>query len=170
MFLKVILYFYVFGFCSKYILVFFFKNWFKGYFARSSRLRASHEMCLREIKKSHFHTKSLVVASRVFHDKILLAKCFQVKTGNFSISHRGYHDCLATKSFSRKLQCVLQLPNLQKTHVFSFYAVDMTVFQALCFFPRTTSLKPPSTQNPFSLKPHHFQAKISAKLLQGMFS
>ena len=56
MFLKVILYFRVFSFCSKCIFVFFFKNWFWGCFARSSRLRASREMSLREIKKSHFHT------------------------------------------------------------------------------------------------------------------
>ena len=30
-------------FCSKCIFVFFFKNWFKGCLARSSRLRASRE-------------------------------------------------------------------------------------------------------------------------------
>ena len=36
-------------FCSKCIFVFFFKNWFRGCFARSSWLRASHEKCLREI-------------------------------------------------------------------------------------------------------------------------
>ena len=47
MFLKVILYFFAFSFCSKCILCFFFKNWFKGYFARSSQLRASREMCLK---------------------------------------------------------------------------------------------------------------------------
>ena len=68
MFLKVILYFRVFSFCSKCIFEFFFKNWFRGLFARSSRLRASHEMCLREITKSYFHTESLATASRVFHD------------------------------------------------------------------------------------------------------
>ena len=54
MFLKVILYFHAFSFCSKCIFVFFFKNWFRGFFARSSRLRASRKMCLREITKSHF--------------------------------------------------------------------------------------------------------------------
>ena len=68
MFLKVILYFHVFSFCSKCIFVFFFKNWFRGSFARSSRLRVSHEMCLREIKKSLFHTETLATTSRVFHD------------------------------------------------------------------------------------------------------
>ena len=68
MFLKVILYFRAFSFCSKCIFVFFFKNWFKGCFTRSSQLRASREMCLKEIKKSHFHIKSLATASRVFHD------------------------------------------------------------------------------------------------------
>ena len=68
MFLKVILYFRAFSFCSKCIFVFFFKNWFRGLFVRSSRLRASREMCLREIKKSNFHTESLATASRVFSD------------------------------------------------------------------------------------------------------
>ena len=67
-FLKVILYFCDFSFCSKCIFVFFFKNWFRGLFARSSRLRASHEMCLREIKKSQFYTQSPATTSRVFRD------------------------------------------------------------------------------------------------------
>ena len=35
MFLKVILYFRDFSFCSKSIFVFLFKNWFKGLFAGS---------------------------------------------------------------------------------------------------------------------------------------
>ena len=68
MFLKVILYFCAFSFCSKCIFAFFFKNSFRGYFARRSRLRASREMCLREIKKSHFYTESLVTTLRVFRD------------------------------------------------------------------------------------------------------
>ena len=76
MFLKVFLYFRTFSFCSKCIFVFFFKNWFKGCFARSSRLRASCEMCLKEIKKSRFHTKSLATASWVFRNEILLVKYF----------------------------------------------------------------------------------------------
>ena len=42
-------------------------------------------------------------------------------------------DCFATKSFSRKLQCVsrliLRLPNPRKTRVFSFYVADETFFQ-----------------------------------------
>ena len=67
-FLKVILYFLAFSFCTKWIFVFFFKNWFRVYFVRSSRLRASREMCLREIKKSHFHIESLATASRIFCD------------------------------------------------------------------------------------------------------
>ena len=54
MFLKMILYFRDFSFCSKCIFVFFFKNWFRGLFARSLRLRASREMCLREISKVTF--------------------------------------------------------------------------------------------------------------------
>ena len=37
-------------FCSKFIFMFFFKNWFRGSFARSLRLRASRKTSLREIK------------------------------------------------------------------------------------------------------------------------
>ena len=44
-----ILYFRVLCFCSKCFFVFFFKNWFRGCLARSSRLRASHKKGLREI-------------------------------------------------------------------------------------------------------------------------
>ena len=55
-------------FVQNAFLCFSSKNWFKGHFARSSRLRASCEMCLREIKRSDFHTESLTTASRVFHD------------------------------------------------------------------------------------------------------
>ena len=68
LFLKVILYFGVFSFCSKCNFVFFFKNWFRGHFMRTSWLRASCEMCLREIKRSHFHTESQATTSRVFRD------------------------------------------------------------------------------------------------------
>ena len=57
-----------FSFCLKYIFVFFFKNWFRGSFTRSSRLRASREASLREIKFFQFHTESLTTISRVFHD------------------------------------------------------------------------------------------------------
>ena len=68
LFLKVILYFRVFSFCSKCIFVFFFKNWFRGSFARSSRLRASPEKCLREIKFFQLHKESLATISPVFHE------------------------------------------------------------------------------------------------------
>ena len=51
MFLKVILYFHVFSFCSTCIFVFFIKNWFIGCFARSSRLRVSR---LERNQKSYF--------------------------------------------------------------------------------------------------------------------
>ena len=49
MFLKVILYFRAFSFCSKCIFVLFFKNLFRGIFAGSSQLKASCEKSLREI-------------------------------------------------------------------------------------------------------------------------
>ena len=66
--LKVILYFRAFSFWSKCIFVFFFKKWFKGCFVRSSQLRASREMCLKETKRSHFHIESLATASWVFRN------------------------------------------------------------------------------------------------------
>ena len=59
MFLKVILYFHVFSFFFMLI----HKNWFRGSFARSSRLRASREKCLREINFCHF-TQRLSLLSR----------------------------------------------------------------------------------------------------------
>ena len=49
MFLKVILYFRAFSFCSKCIFVLFFKNLFRGIFAKILQLRASYEKSLREI-------------------------------------------------------------------------------------------------------------------------
>ena len=57
-------------------LCFFIKNWLKGCFARSSQLRASREICLREIKSHIFHTETLATTSWVFHDYPLLAKWF----------------------------------------------------------------------------------------------
>ena len=129
MFLKVILYFHVSSFCSTCILVFFIKNWFRGCFARSSRLRASRKMCLREIKS---HTETLATASRVFRDWPLLAKWFLgKKTGFFTKSHRNFRDCLVTNSFSQKHLCFsgsfrdcfmtyLLLPSPRKTRVFFF--------------------------------------------------
>ena len=108
-----------------------------------SRLRSSCEMVLGKNWKFFNFTQRLLRLSR---------------------------DCFTTKSFSRNLQCVSQLPNPQKMHVFSFYVADVTVFSNTLFFPRTASLKPLSTQNLFSLKPHHFQAKISIKSPQDIFS
>ena len=66
LFLKVILYFRAFSFCSKCIFVFFFKNWFRGCFVRSSRLRASCKKCLREMIFWQFTQK----LSQLSHDYI----------------------------------------------------------------------------------------------------
>ena len=106
MFLEVISYFRAFSFCSKCIFVFFFKNWFKGCFARSSRLRASHEMCLRENKKSHFSFRKSRYCLAGISLLTLLAKCFLGK--NWNILNfiqkllRLSRDCFVTKRFSRK--------------------------------------------------------------------
>ena len=60
-----------------YVLLVFVQNAFLCFssktgsevFSREARkLRASHEMCLREIKKSPFHTESLTTTSWVFRD------------------------------------------------------------------------------------------------------
>ena len=144
MFLKVILYFHVSSFCSKCIFVFFIKTWFRDCFARSSRLRASREMCLREIKSTIFHTETLITASRVFHDYPLLAKWFlgknwiflkitqklsqlsraQFATNSFSRKHLcfsgSFHNCFATNSL---------LPNPRKMRVFSLNVADVTCFE-----------------------------------------
>ena len=128
MFLKMILYFPTFSFCSKCIFVFFFKNWFRCCFARSSRLRASHEMCLMEIKKSHFSVRKSRYCLAGISLLTLLAKCFLGKNWNFfnfiQRLSRLSCDCFVTKHFSWKLQCVsrliLRLPNLRKTCIFSF--------------------------------------------------
>ena len=125
MFLKVILYFRVFNFFSKCIFVFFFKNWFRGNFARSLRLRASRETSLREInffsisyRKSHYCLTSIL---RLKPSREMI---FRKKIGKFSIQYRGYRDCFMTKSFLWKLLCfswlILRLPNPWKTRVFSF--------------------------------------------------
>ena len=60
---------------------------------------------------------------------------FLGKTRNFSSLYKGYRDCFATKSFSRKLQYVSRLiswlSNPRKMRVFSFYVADVTSFQKL---------------------------------------
>jgi len=44
----------------------------------------------------------------------------------------------------------------------------VTVFQNILISLAKSLSNPPSTQNHFSLKSHHFQGKISGKSLQGM--
>ena len=89
MFFKVILYLCAFSFCSKFIFVFFFKNSFKSCFVRSSRLRASRKMCLREIKKSHFHIECLAISSRVFATKIFSRNGFRQKLEIFQFHRKA---------------------------------------------------------------------------------
>ena len=120
---KVILYFCDFSFCSKWIFVFFFKNWFRGLFAKRLRLSFSWNVLKGNFKVTFSYRKShycLANISRLNSSH----KMFLGKTGNFSNSYRGYRDCFATKSFSRKLQYVSRLisqfSNPRKTCVFSF--------------------------------------------------
>ena len=116
-------------FVQNAFLCFFFKNWFRGSFARSSRLRVSRKKCLREIYLFIIIFPVSYKESRYCFTCISLLNpycemLFRQKIGKFSISYRGYRDCFATKSFSRKLLCfsrlILRLPNPQKTCVFSF--------------------------------------------------
>ena len=100
MFLKVILFFRSFSFCSKCIFVFFFKNWFKGLFTRSSPLIASREMCLREISKSHFHTESLATALRVFQTKLFPQNVFRQNWKFFKFIQRLSQLRASRESFS----------------------------------------------------------------------
>ena len=124
MFLKVILYFYAFSFCSKCIFVFFFKNWFRGFFARSSRLRASRKMCLREITKSHFsYRKSHYCLASILRLNSS-REMFLGKNWKFFKFIQRLSRLFHTKSFPQKLQCVsqliLRLSNPRKMRVFSF--------------------------------------------------
>ena len=152
MFLKVILYFRVFSFWSKCIFVFFFKNWFRGCFARSSRLRASHEMCLGEIKSHIFIQIALLLPHKYFATKLFSWNVFRQKLENFHFIPRLLrlsHDCFATKCFSRKPQCVSwlisRLSNPRKTRVFSFYVANVTCFQTLLTSLTLPLSNPPST-------------------------
>ena len=131
MFLKVILYFCAFSFCSKCIVVFFFKNMFRGCFVRSSRLRASYEKCLREIKFFDSSHKNFCdcLATNSFSRNAIWPKLdfskFRQKLSQL------YRYCLSTYSFLRKFLCfrglscnylvtALLLPNSRKMCVFSF--------------------------------------------------
>ena len=100
LFLKVILYFHAFSFFfSKYIVVFFFKNMFKGCFARSSRLKASSEKCLREINffdNSHKNfCDCLATRLRLTASREMLFGLNWI----FPNSDRSYCGCIATVSW-----------------------------------------------------------------------
>ena len=109
MFFKVILYFRVFSFCSKCIFVFFFKNCYKGLFTRSSRLRASREMYLRNISKVTFSYRKSCYCLASISQLNFSREMFLGKIGIFSSLYRGYRDYFMTKSFSRKFQYVSRL-------------------------------------------------------------
>ena len=98
LFLKVILYFRAFRCFSKYIVVFFFKNMFRGCFARSSRLRASCKKCLREINffdNSHRNfCDCLATISRLTASREMLFG----QNWIFPNSDRSYRSCIAIVS------------------------------------------------------------------------
>ena len=69
-------------------------------------------------------------------------------------------DCFATKSFSRKLQCVSRLPDPRKMHVSSFYVANVTFFQNH-FSSLTLPLSNPSQPKiNFHSKTHLFQDNL----------
>ena len=80
------------------MFLFFFKNWFKGTFASSSRLRASREICLREIKNHIFIQKLSLLFREYFVTNLFSRNGFLAKTDFFSKSHRNFRDCLAPNS------------------------------------------------------------------------
>ena len=134
-FWKWFFYFRILFFLSKCIFVFFSKNWFRGSFARSSRLRASRESWLREInffvnsyRESRYCLVSIswLTTSR----KMFLGKNWKFFQSIQRLSQLS-RNLFTTNSFSRKLlsfsghsrYCIATvslLPNLQKTLVFSF--------------------------------------------------
>ena len=90
-------------------LCFFFKNWFRGCFARSSRLRASREKCLREL--------NFFVISHRNSRYCLMSISWLIA------SHESFCASVAI------LVTLSLLSNPRKTRVFSFYVANVTVFQ-----------------------------------------
>ena len=93
---------------------------------------------------------------------------FRQKAGNFQISYKSYHDCIATGSWLRAsresfsisrdfLAIVSLLSNLRKTRVFSFYVANVTGFQTLSFPSLNLSWTTLQPKAYFSSKPHQFQ-------------
>ena len=67
MFLKVILCFHALSFCSKCVFVLFFKNLFRGFFARRSQISTSYEKEVKaKIGKHKFHIEIFATISRLF--------------------------------------------------------------------------------------------------------
>ena len=123
MFLKVFLYFYVLSFCSKCIFVLFYKNFFRGIFARSSRLSSSHEDGLRQNMK-------IQNSDRDFHDS--LATVSRVKS-----IHEKF--CALDAFFAS---------NLWKTHVFNFKELMWQIFKYILF---SVTLPPSCLSQPKTL-------------------
>ena len=69
MFLKVILCFHALSFCSKCVFVLFFKNLFRGFFARRSQISNSYEKEVKaKIGKHKFHIEIFATVSRLFRN------------------------------------------------------------------------------------------------------
>ena len=156
------------------------KNWFRGCFARSSRLRSFLRKGLREIFFLSCHSETFATVSRLSRDQQLLAKCCLAKTGIFSKSDRESRDCLATGSrlrasrekfvlqwlLSRLSRDCFAAPYPAKNVCFQFYKADVTVFQNIkTSLPKLSSnLSQPNSlfhQFPFQIK--HFSAFSSSR-------
>ena len=131
LFLKVILYFRIFSFCSKCIFVCFFKNMFRGCFVRSSRLRASREKCLREINFFTIHTETSATILRLTASSKMLFG----QNWIFPNSDKSYRDCIATVSrltASRRSFCALEVSLTSTSRLLCYYLThEKCVFSIL---------------------------------------
>ena len=118
LFLKVILYFRAFSFCSKCIFVFFFKNRFKGCFTRSSQLRASREKCLREINFFYSSHRNFCDCPATISQLTASREMLFGQNWIFPNSDRSYRNCIATVSRikSSRESFVFQRSLLQLPH------------------------------------------------------
>ena len=118
-------------FVQNAFLCFSSKNWVRGCFVRSSRLRVSREKCSREINFLTIHTETSTSVSWLTATREMLFG----KNWNFPNLDRSYHGCIATVlrlTASRESFCALEvslmssslLPNPRKTHVIVHFCVQ----------------------------------------------
>ena len=134
------------------VFVLFSKNWFRGSFGRSLRLRASRESCLREINFFSIHTESHYFLASVLRLSSSCEMVFRKKLEIFLFHTEAIATVLrltaSRESFWASMALfatISLLPNLWKKCVFNFYVADVISFQKLL----TSLALPLSTQKPF---------------------